>query len=96
MRNEPRSESVAAQRAGGTARKRVEVPPSTKPADKALIVMGPTALYSELNLAVVYHDDGRMQVSAGPDACTSECVGGGIATLNPHPKRSQWIELTAA
>ena len=35
------------------------------------------AVYSELNLAVVYHDDGRMQVSAGPDACTNECVGGG-------------------
>ena len=36
------------------------------------------AVYSELNLAVVYHDDGRMQVSAGPDACTNECVGGGV------------------
>ena len=35
------------------------------------------AVYSELNLAVIYHDDGRMQVSAGPDACTNECVGGG-------------------
>ena len=28
-------------------------------------------VYSELNLAVVYHDDGRMQVSAGPDECTN-------------------------
>jgi site-specific DNA recombinase len=35
------------------------------------------AVYNELNLAVVYHNDGRMQVSAGPDACTNECVGGG-------------------
>lgn len=35
------------------------------------------AAYSELNLSVVYHNDGRMQVSAGPDACTNECVGGG-------------------
>ena len=35
------------------------------------------AVYQELNLAVVYHDDGRMQVTAGPDACTNECVGGG-------------------
>ncbi len=35
------------------------------------------AVYSALNLAVVYHDDGRMQVSAGPDACTNKCVGGG-------------------
>lgn len=35
------------------------------------------AVCSELNLAVVYHDDGRMQVTAGPDACTNECVGGG-------------------
>ena len=32
------------------------------------------AVYSELHLAVVYHDDGHMQVSA---ACTNECVGGG-------------------
>ena len=35
------------------------------------------AVYSELNLAIVYHDNGRMQVTAGPDACTNECVGGG-------------------
>ena len=35
------------------------------------------AVYRELNLAVVYHDNGRMQVTAGPDACTNECVGGG-------------------
>ncbi len=35
------------------------------------------AVYSELNLSIVYHDDGRMQVSAGPDACTNKCVGGG-------------------
>lgn len=35
------------------------------------------AVYQELNLAVVYRDDGRMQVTAGPDACTNECVGGG-------------------
>jgi hypothetical protein len=35
------------------------------------------AIYTELNLSVVYHDDGRMQVSAGPDACTNKCVGGG-------------------
>ncbi|MBT8241574.1 MAG: hypothetical protein KJN63_10135 [Acidimicrobiia bacterium] len=36
------------------------------------------AVTGELNLTVVCHDDGRMQVSAGPDACTNECVGGGI------------------
>ncbi|MDH5313661.1 MAG: hypothetical protein OEW66_07450 [Actinomycetota bacterium] len=36
------------------------------------------AVYRELNLAVVYHDDGCMQVTAEPDACTNECVGGGI------------------
>ncbi|MCP4086111.1 MAG: hypothetical protein GY745_13800, partial [Actinomycetia bacterium] len=35
------------------------------------------AIYSELNLAVTYHQDGRMKVTAGPDACTNECVGGG-------------------
>jgi site-specific DNA recombinase len=35
------------------------------------------AVYSELKLAIVYHDDGRMRVSAGPDACTNKCVGGG-------------------
>ena len=35
------------------------------------------AVYTELNLSVVYHDDGRMQVSAGPEACTNKCVGGG-------------------
>jgi len=35
------------------------------------------AVYSELNLAVTYHDNGRMQVSAGPEACTNKCVGGG-------------------
>jgi len=34
------------------------------------------AVYSELSLTVVYHNDGRMQVSAGPDACTNECVRG--------------------
>lgn len=35
------------------------------------------AVYNELDLSIVYHDDGRMQVSAGPDACTNKCVGGG-------------------
>ena len=35
------------------------------------------AVYSELNLSIVYHDDGRMQVSSGPDACTNKSVGGG-------------------
>ncbi|MCB0991966.1 MAG: zinc ribbon domain-containing protein [Acidimicrobiales bacterium] len=35
------------------------------------------AVYRELNLAVTYHKDGHMQVTAGPDACTNECVGGG-------------------
>ena len=34
------------------------------------------AVYRELNLAVVYDDDGRMQATAGPDACANECVGG--------------------
>ena len=38
------------------------------------------AVYSELNLAVVYHDDARMQVSAGPDACTNDGVGGATLT----------------
>jgi hypothetical protein len=42
------------------------------------------AVYSELNLSVVYHDDGRMQVSAGPDACTNKCVGGGTWTKEPQ------------
>ena len=54
------------------------------------------AVYNELNLTIVYHDDGRIQASAGPDACTNERVGGGIATLNPHPARSNWIDLKAA
>jgi NADPH:quinone reductase-like Zn-dependent oxidoreductase len=27
---------------------------------------------------------------------TSECVGGGITTLNPHPTKSGWLDLTAA
>jgi site-specific DNA recombinase len=40
------------------------------------------AVYSELNLSIVYHDDGRMQVSAGPDACTNKCVGGATQTLS--------------
>jgi hypothetical protein len=35
------------------------------------------AVYDKLNLTIVYHDNGRMQVTAGPDACTNECVGGG-------------------
>jgi hypothetical protein len=35
------------------------------------------AVYRELTLAVLYHDDGSMQVTAGPGACTNECVGGG-------------------
>ena len=52
------------------------------------------AVYSKLNLAVVCHDDGRMQVSAGPDACTNECVGGGmqpltLAGLSPIGSASQ-------
>jgi hypothetical protein len=52
------------------------------------------AVYSELNLSVVYHDDGRMQVSAGPDACTNECVGGASLTLS---RRAPWsAELVAA
>ena len=28
----------------------------------------PKAVYNELNIAIVYHDDGRIQASAGPDA----------------------------
>ncbi|MCP3935305.1 MAG: hypothetical protein GY708_08025 [Actinomycetia bacterium] len=52
------------------------------------------AVYSKLNLAVVYHDDGRMQVSAGPDACTNECVGGASCTLTPHTE-SKWATLPA-
>ncbi len=35
------------------------------------------AVYRELNLSVVYHNDGRMQVAAGPEACTNKCVEGG-------------------
>jgi len=54
------------------------------------------AVYSELNLTVIYHDDGRMQVSAGPDACTNKCVGGASATLNPRRTRSDWMDLMAA
>jgi len=51
------------------------------------------AVYNELNLAVVYHDDRRMQVTAGPDACTNECVGGGITTQST---RAPWCgELVA-
>jgi len=48
------------------------------------------AVYTELNLAVVYHNDGHMQVSAGPDACTNECVGGGLELTSPttHPATS--------
>jgi hypothetical protein len=42
------------------------------------------AVYSELNLSIVYHDDGRMQVSAGPDACTNKCVGGMSCTITPR------------
>ena len=52
------------------------------------------AIYSELNLAVVYHDDGRMQVSAGPDASTSECVKGAGLT---ERTRGRWgVELRVA
>ncbi len=46
------------------------------------------AVYNELNLAVVYHDNGRMQVSAGPDACTNECVGGGLELTYPNRDRA--------
>jgi hypothetical protein len=52
------------------------------------------AVYKELNLAVVYHEDGRMQVTAGPDACTDECVGG--ATLTQSTRATWSAELTAA
>ena len=52
------------------------------------------AVYTELNLEVVYHDDGRMQVTAGPDACTNECVGG--ATLTQSTRAPWTAELTAA
>lgn len=48
------------------------------------------AVYSELNLAVVNHDDGRMLVTAGPDACANKCVGG--ATQTP----STWNPWTGA
>jgi len=30
----------------------------------------PKAVYNELNLNIVYHNDGHVQVSAGPNACT--------------------------
>jgi len=49
------------------------------------------AVYSELNLAIVYHDDGRMQVSAGPDGCTNACVVGDLrrrGDFNPKYTRS--------
>ena len=53
-------------------------------------------VYSELNLAVVYHDDGRMQVSAGPDECTNECVGWGITAHLPQPATNgKWRQLAA-
>ncbi|MCP3935918.1 MAG: hypothetical protein GY708_11165 [Actinomycetia bacterium] len=51
------------------------------------------AVYSELNLAVVCHDHRRMQVTAGPDARTSECVGGASTALGA---RAPWrVELVA-
>lgn len=34
-------------------------------------------VYQQLNVAIEYHTDGRMRVTAGPGACTNECVGGG-------------------
>ena len=61
------------------------------------------AVYRELNLAVVYHDDGSMQVSAGPsspamsgnsDPCTYKSVGGATSTQST---RAPWTaELVAA
>ena len=42
------------------------------------------AVFTELNSAVVYHDDGRMQVSARPEPCTNECVGGATQTLSTY------------
>ena len=51
-------------------------------------------VYSELNLSIVYHDDGRMQVSAGPDACTNKCVGGGSRTLTPQAE-TPWMAVAS-
>ncbi|MGD9754136.1 MAG: recombinase family protein [Acidimicrobiia bacterium] len=52
-------------------------------------------IYQQLNVAIEYHTDGRMRVTAGPGACTNECVGGAIATLNPR-SRSPWLQLAEA
>jgi hypothetical protein len=54
------------------------------------------AVYRVPNLSVINHGDGPMQVTAGPEACTNACVGGGITTLNPHPAGSAWLSLQAA
>lgn len=35
------------------------------------------AVYQQLNVALEYHTDRRIRVTAGPSACTNECVGGG-------------------
>jgi hypothetical protein len=37
-------------------------------------------VYQQLNVAIEYHTDGRMRVTAGPGACTNECVGGATCT----------------
>jgi site-specific DNA recombinase len=37
-------------------------------------------VYQQLNVAIEYHADGRMRVTAGPGACTNECVGGATCT----------------
>lgn len=65
----------------------VAVLPNADPEDRK-------AVCSELNLAIVYHDNGRMQVTAGPDACTDECVGGATSTRST---RAPWTaELATA
>ncbi|MFQ5473041.1 MAG: hypothetical protein ACE5FA_09180, partial [Dehalococcoidia bacterium] len=42
------------------------------------------AVYEELNLQMTYHTDGKVEVAAGPHACTNERVGGETRTINPR------------
>lgn len=50
--------------------------------------------YQQLNVAIEYHTDGRMRVTAGPGACTSECVGGALLTLSTRETGvwEAWLE----
>jgi hypothetical protein len=42
------------------------------------------AVYQELNVAIECHTDKRLRVTAGPNACTDERVGGGTRTITPR------------